>query len=307
MKLADFDLEIHRNGLLFNHGKQVEFFPTPNMSGSLDPISIVDHDTASHTASPMGPVRWLQNPQARASAHVCIDYLGVIRQLVPFNRVAWHAGPSKYGARVNYNAFSIGIEHDNSGWLRAAAAPGVYTNGSVTLNLNVNKDYIVTRVATPFHGDFFWQAYSEAQLAASEALHIALKKAYPKIDEVVGHYHICPGRKTDVNPLFPLTKMQSIIAGGPAGELKAEAIKPVPAAAPATEKPALFAADATVTADSLNLRGGPGTNFAIKGAIPYGTRIDVQAIDQLTGWYRVMTPFGATGFVHSGFVKLDPA
>jgi uncharacterized protein YgiM (DUF1202 family) len=71
-----------------------------------------------------------------------------------------------------------------------------------------------------------------------------------------------------------------------------------------TAKPG-FIPDATVVADVLNLRGGPGIQFAGKGAIPFGTRIDVQEKDQLTGWLRVITPFGATGYVHGGFVRLD--
>jgi uncharacterized protein YgiM (DUF1202 family) len=77
-----------------------------------------------------------------------------------------------------------------------------------------------------------------------------------------------------------------------------------PAAAELSAQPP-FVPDATVTADTLNLRGGPGIRFAIKGTIPFGTRLDVQDADRLSGWLRVVTPARATGYVHAGFVSLD--
>ena len=160
----------------------------------------------------------------------------------------------------------------------------------------------VARVATPEHGDHYWLAYSDKQIAAR--LHAALKVAYPAINTVLGHYHICPERKTDTNPLFPLARMQGIVRGE-AGELSVPVeVKPEPKMPSATAKPGIIP-HATVVADVLNLRGGPGIQFAVKGAIPFGTRIDVQEKDQLTGWLRVITPFGATGYVHGGFVRLD--
>lgn len=167
-----------------------------------------------------------------------------------------------------------------------------------------NPEFRVARVATPEHGDHYWLMYSEKQIAASAALHVALKRAYPVIETVLGHYHICPGRKTDTNPLFPLAHMQAIVRGE-AGALPVPVDAKPQAEVPAAAAKASFIADATVVADSLNLRGGPGIQFAIKGAIPYGTRIDVQEADKISGWLRIITPFGATGYVHGGFVRLD--
>ncbi|MGE0339017.1 MAG: N-acetylmuramoyl-L-alanine amidase [Xanthobacteraceae bacterium] len=291
-----------QNHLLFHDGKQAPYRATPNRSGLMNPDTIIDHDTASNPLDPSGDIGWLTMPVAQASAHVVIDWRGGITQLAPFNVQCWHAGASKYGNRQNFNAFSIGIEHDNPGYLRKIGE-GVYS-GVCVIDTNKNPEFKVARVATPEHGDHYWLAYSEQQIAASVALHAALKAAYPSINTVLGHYHICPGRKTDTNPLFPLSHMQAIVRGE-AGELPrpvAATPEPKPIAAPA--KPS-FVADATVVADVLNLRGGPGIQFAIKGSIPYGTRIDVQEADRLTNWMRVVTPFGATGYVHGGFVRLD--
>lgn len=291
-----------RNHLLFTDGKQAPYRATPNRSGTMNPDTIIDHDTASNPLDPSGDIGWLTMPVASASAHVVIDWKGGITQLAPFNVQCWHAGPSKFGDRYNFNAFSIGIEHDNPGYLRRIG-DGVYS-GVCIIDTNKNPEFRVARVATPEHGDHYWLAYSEKQIAASAALHAALKAAYPAINTVLGHYHICPGRKTDTNPLFPLSHMQAIVRGE-AGVL------PVPVEASAEPKQAtaaarpLFAPDATVVADSLNLRGGPGIQFAVKGAIPYGTRIDVQEADRINNWLRIVTPFGATGYVHGGFVRLD--
>lgn len=290
-----------RNHLLFIDGKQAPYRATPNRSGFMNPDTIIDHDTASNPLDPSGDIGWLTMPVAQASAHVVIDWRGGITQLAPFNVQCWHAGPSKYGDRYNFNAFAIGIEHDNPGYLQKIGE-GVYS-GVCVIDTNRNAEFKVARVATPEHGDHYWLAYSEKQIAASAALHAALKAAYPAIKTVLGHFHICPGRKTDTNPLFPLARMQAIVRGE-AGELPPPVeIKPDLKSPPAA-KPS-FLPDATVVADSLNLRGGPGIQFAVKGAIPYGTRIDVQEKDQLTGWLRVVTPFGATGYVHGGLVRLD--
>jgi N-acetylmuramoyl-L-alanine amidase len=296
------NLEI-RNHLLFAGCKQAAYRPTPNRSGLMNPDTIIDHDTASNPLDPSGDIGWLTMPVAKASAHVVIDWKGTITQLAPFNVQCWHAGPSKYGSRYNFNGFSIGIEHDNPGYLRKIGE-GVYS-GVCIIDTNKNPEFKVARVATPEHGDHYWLAYSDRQIAASAALHAALKTAYPAINSVLGHFHICPGRKTDTNPLFPLSHMQAIVRGE-AGELPAPVdVKPEPKKKPAVVAKPSFVPDATVLADSLNLRGGPGLQFSIKGAIPYGTRIDVQEADKLSGWLRIVTPFGATGYVHGGFVRLD--
>lgn len=110
-----------RNHLVFIDNKQTAYRPTPNRSGVMNPDTIIDHDTASNPLDPSVDIGWLTMPVAQASAHVVIDWRGGITQLAPFNVQCWHAGPSKYGNRQNFNAFSIGIEHDNPGYLRKRA------------------------------------------------------------------------------------------------------------------------------------------------------------------------------------------
>jgi N-acetyl-anhydromuramoyl-L-alanine amidase len=46
----------------------------------------------------------------KVSSHLFIRRTGELIQFVPFNRRAWHAGPSSFGGREHCNDYSIGIE-----------------------------------------------------------------------------------------------------------------------------------------------------------------------------------------------------
>ncbi|MEO2267161.1 1,6-anhydro-N-acetylmuramyl-L-alanine amidase AmpD [Pseudoalteromonas sp. YIC-656] len=95
----------------------------------------------------------------RVSAHCLIDRQGKVRQYVPFDKRAWHAGVSSYSGRERCNDFSIGIELEGTDKL----------------------------------------PYTEQQYLALAKLTQALMEMYPKItkERIVGHSDIAPGRKTD--------------------------------------------------------------------------------------------------------------
>ena len=57
----------------------------------------------------------LKNKRSKVSSHYFLSRSGVIIQLVKDNKVAWHAGKSKWKNIVNLNKFSIGIELQNRG------------------------------------------------------------------------------------------------------------------------------------------------------------------------------------------------
>ena len=57
----------------------------------------------------------LCDPKAKVSAHYLINREGFIWQLVEDNKVAWHAGVSRWLNRKNLNETSIGIELCNPG------------------------------------------------------------------------------------------------------------------------------------------------------------------------------------------------
>ena len=92
MKIID-----HR--LCDDRGNPVRFEESPNASNGIQPEYCVLHYTAG--ASAESSVRWLCNPEAKASAHLVIGRDGSITQLVAFDRKAWHAGKSEWRNRVS--------------------------------------------------------------------------------------------------------------------------------------------------------------------------------------------------------------
>jgi AmpD protein len=104
----------------------------------------------------------------RLSSHLYIKRTGQIIQFVPFNKRAWHAGESSFKNRKSCNDFSIGIELEGA-------------------------DYIV---------------YTDEQYQQLNSLLTILQKAYPQtLNNIVGHNHISPNRKTDPGKSFDWQKL----------------------------------------------------------------------------------------------------
>ena len=55
------------------------------------------------------------NPKHKVSCHYLIDRKGQILKMVDDNKIAWHAGKSKWKNYINLNKYSIGIELVNKG------------------------------------------------------------------------------------------------------------------------------------------------------------------------------------------------
>jgi len=93
------------------------------------------------------------------SAHFVVDRNGAITQFVPCQHRAWHAGASQWQGREACNDFSIGIE---------------------------------------MIGDER-QAFTQAQYRETARLCKTLMQRYPaiKMENIVGHQDIAPGRKWD--------------------------------------------------------------------------------------------------------------
>jgi N-acetylmuramoyl-L-alanine amidase len=182
---------------------------SPNRGGALahDAVSLfVLHYTAGLSFS--SSVNWLKKPEAKASAHFVIGRQGELIQLVPLDRVAWHAGVSTWRGRPNCNFYSIGVELDNPGPL-AKRADGSYVSvvGSKAVAPEdvLVADHKIGHVC-PYHA---WHKYSEPQLAKLSELLTELRLAFPAVKEIVGHDDIAPGRKFDVGPAFPKSHLTS--------------------------------------------------------------------------------------------------
>ncbi len=74
---------------------------------------IVIHYTGMQ--SKIESIKRLMNPKHKVSAHYLIDRKGKILRMVDDNKIAWHAGKSKWKNYNNLNKYSIGIELVNKG------------------------------------------------------------------------------------------------------------------------------------------------------------------------------------------------
>ena len=113
-------------------------------------------------------IKRLVSFKSQVSCHYLISREGKIFQMVADNRVAWHAGVSKWGKFNNLNDKSIGIEL-------------------------VNKGH-----------KFGYQTFSRKQINSLVMLCIKLKRKYKiKNRLILGHSDIAPLRKSDPGEKFP--------------------------------------------------------------------------------------------------------
>ena len=131
---------------------------------------IVIHYTGMQ--SKIESVKRLLSPKNKVSCHFLIDRKGQILKMVEENKVAWHAGKSKWKNFINLNKNSIGIEIVNKGH-----------------ELGYEKFT-------------FQQINSVIQICKN------LKKKYKiKNSNIVGHSDIAPLRKKDPGEKFPWKKL----------------------------------------------------------------------------------------------------
>ncbi len=111
--------------------------------------------------------------QLRVSAHLLIDRKGAVTQFVSFKHRAWHAGVSSFKGREHCNDFSIGIELE----------------GMDTM------------------------PYTQIQYQTLARVLKLLMKSYPGItrENIVGHCHIAPGRKSDPGDAFDWQYLENLL------------------------------------------------------------------------------------------------
>lgn len=145
--------------------------PSPNFDvRALDISMVVLHYTEMQ---PMEQALGkLINPDSGVSAHYLISKYGVVTQLVPEAKRAWHAGVSYWRGNKDVNSASIGIELDHPGHV----------------------------------GDN--PSYPEEQIAALILLLDRIVKQYdiPRAN-VVGHSDVAPMRKIDPGEFFPWERL----------------------------------------------------------------------------------------------------
>ena len=211
-----------RNHFLYKNGKQVPYKSTPTKFRGLDnPKGLIYHDTASGLNID-GPVRWLRNPVAKASAHLVLGRDGELIQLAPFNYKTWHAGESEYvidGVKYEgLNDNTIGLEIVNPGGL-VRLAKGIYKpwfRGKVYKS----AEYDIVKSEKPTHPGFkYWMDYTVEQISVCMELGAVFTEHYG-FNFLGTHWMISPGRKTDTNPLFPIDKIRERVSGRADAPLK---------------------------------------------------------------------------------------
>jgi N-acetylmuramoyl-L-alanine amidase len=174
--------------------QSADWFPD-EVGNAIDPEIIVIHYTVSQTKPGV-----VQTFKARdyLSVHLCIGIDGSVTQMVPFDRLAYHAGESKWNGRPSCNQFSIGIELVNPG-------PVMKKNSLPSYVDTTGRPWIggvrEARHQNPNCHYDLWAEYSAAQVDACVRVCRALVAAYG-IKDIVGHDDVSPGRKTDPGPAW---------------------------------------------------------------------------------------------------------
>jgi N-acetylmuramoyl-L-alanine amidase len=252
---------------------------SPNHGGTFAPgklDTIIIHYTAGSSAE--SSVKSLMDVNSKASAHLVIGRDGSITQLVPFDTIAWHAGPSQYGTRIGFNQYSIGIEIDNAGVLEKRG--GKYYSW-------FNREYPEADVVQGIHRNQsiprYWHAFKEEQINIVFDICQLLLRHYP-IKFILGHEEISPGRKVDPGPAFPLDKLRERLLGGERDANTKENIKD---------------SSGIVTIDLLNIRAEPSIESdKVAQPLPKGQKVKILA--EKNGWVKVSTE--VTGWVSGKYV-----
>ncbi len=259
-------------------GEALPFVESPNVGGALDPGYVVIHYTAGSGAD--ASIRWLTRERARASAHVVVSRDGSVTQLVPLDRVAWHAGASRWEGVEGLNRHSIGIELDNAGRLHREGERWCAWFGT-----EIPDDEVV--VATHKHEDepCGWHAYTREQIEATLEIASALVQAY-EIADIVGHDDIAPERKRDPGPAFPMQSFRARILGRSEDHL------------PVYE-----------TTTHLNIRSGPGTEHEKLPTSPLADGSRLHVLQKAGAWRMVKVVDDVAGeedvegWVHGHYIR----
>lgn len=263
--------------------RSVKFEETENVGGGLpEPKYLIMHYTAG--SSFRSTVDWFKKPEAKASAHLVIGRNGQIVQMVSFDKVAWHAGASRWRGLDGLNNHAIGIELDNAGMLTAARD----AHGNRIWLSWFQKEYprSQVRVARHQHMDELrgWHRYTDRQIRAAAEVARTLVDHYG-IRDVIGHDDIAPTRKFDPGPAFPMESFRSFAMGRKADH-----------------RPKFR------TTMDLWIRVGPGVEFATLKDKPLPKGTELEFLGREAGWVAVEAPGPdskghITGWVHGDYIE----
>lgn len=270
----------------------VPFIASPNKSGFMKPTGAIMHYTAGFTAR--SAISTLTNPRAKVSAHLVIDHDGAATQLVEFNRIAWHAGPSKLAGRSGCNQFTIGFEFVNPGYFVEKGGLLYDWTGKNRISAHEASRWDLScraKNARLGSGTYVWPGYSRAQIETGVAILDALVEEYGLV-HLAGHEEIdTRGWKTDPGPAFPWEPFKAVMLGNQfegCDASRADGMKR------AQEK-------RTVTAGRLNVRSGPSIKHKV---ITILSKDSVVVILQDTGdWSEIEYAPGCSGWIADRYLR----
>jgi N-acetylmuramoyl-L-alanine amidase len=267
----------------------VEVVRSPNVSGFMTPTGAIMHYTAGYTAD--SAIKTLCNPAAKVSAHLVIDMDGTITQLVPFNRIAWHAGPSKLAGRTGCNNFTIGFEFVNPGYFRIGKDGKTimdWEGKSVVPAARLALYDLSVRAANKKigGGTFIWPGYTDAQIEAGLAALEAIKEAYG-LTLIAGHEDVDTRQwKTDPGPAFPMGRFKAVINA--ASDDRSDGAKPA-------------VSRFLVNVPKLNVRQSPRSDAMVLAVLSGGSEVVV--IEDLGVWSLVEYAPGQQGYLSDQYLK----
>lgn len=259
----------------------VPFEAAAYTGGAIKPDIVVLHDTAGRLTAGNSAHYLASKNTAKASVHFVVEIDGRVIQLVPTNRRANHAGESNFNGRKGCNGFSIGIEIVNPGRMTRLSETQAQAWWGEQFAINLMG---IREVTTREHGRGLWMPYPQAQLEAVIDLLTCLFRDVPSLIDITTHWYVSPGRKVDVNPLFPLDQLRAAVLGhdDPADSAAAEG------SVPFEDGEAMVRIAAP--GDTLNLRRWPSLNPNVIGTIPDGANVPVLRTGLFGGrqWLRVL-------------------
>lgn len=271
-------MKINNHRLWLNDQNPAEFRSSPNQAGSLDARYLVIHFTAGRNKE--SSVQWFLNPNADASAHLVIGRDGTITQMVPFDKIAWHAGASRWEGLDRLNRYSIGIELDNAGKLTYQNEKWMTWFGGT-----IPKEEVLIAQHKDGSLEAGWHMYTPEQLEALVQVSVLLVKTY-KLKDVIGHDDISPFRKSDPGPAFPMASFNAKVMGRNEDEM------------PVFE-----------TTTRLNIRQGPGVIYLTLPESPLEKGVQMNILQTKNGWHmvdilsEVNHEHGLQGWVNGNYIK----
>jgi N-acetylmuramoyl-L-alanine amidase len=256
----------------------VDFVQSPNGGDQITPTVLTMHYTAGYNGA--AAISRFKDKASEVSAHLVIDRDGKVTQMMPFNKKAWHAGPSRLGNLTNLNSHAIGFEFVNIGFLKQTANGLVDAYGNLVDKAKF-EDYVIAPNPRVGAGNFYWPVYTKAQIDVGLEIAKACIDSY-NISAICSHEEIdTRGWKTDPGPAFPMKAFKELLGSDRKDEVTGKAY--------------------TVNTPSLNVRSGPGTNWPVVDSLKAPQTVTYRERDG--DWFLVRYLGSKEGWVSSKYLK----